>query len=287
MSSFKSIIKQSVSLITLPIGIILLICLSYSLPLGMRDPGLFMDTIKETSAQIFTYRYLSELFVIYQQTNGDYTLKLISASLGITLFSLFIYSYYFPNLKNKTVTRLIRYLEDLESLPVLGIVFFVNWLSVIIYKETSIYLFKTVGTPREPAIIIPLVILSIFPIVFLIKYMTPYIKDVYQSNYFVFAKSLGYPKYKLFFYYFIPNILPFLERILKFIYLEMITIMLFIEIQFNTGGLLTGLRNTQIMPPNSISPQVMVISYLFLLLIPYFIMSILFKLSIFFNLPDY
>lgn len=244
----------------------------------MRNPDLLLEMVKESLVQIFTYRYLSELFVIYQQTNGDYTLKLISASLVITLFSLLVYSYYFPKLKNKTVTRLIRYLEDIESLPVLGIVFFVHWLSVVIYKETSIYLFKTVGTPREPAIIVPLVILSIFPIIFLIKYMTPYIKDVYQSNYFVFAKSLGYPKYKLFFSYVIPNLLPFLENIVKFIYLEMITVMLFIEVQFNTGGLLTGLRNTQIMPPNINSPQVLVISYLFLLLSPYLLMSLLFKL---------
>lgn len=113
--------------------------------------------------------------------------------------------------------------------------------------------------------------------------MTPYIKDVYQSNYFVFAKSLGYPKYKLFFSYVIPNVLPFLENIMKFIYLEMITVMLFIEIQFNTGGLLTGLRDTQLIPSNTTSPQVMVINYLILLLIPYFLMSILFKIIKFFN----
>lgn len=247
----------------------------------MRNPSLFLITIKDTIAQIFTYRYLSELVIIYHQTNGEYTFKLISASLVITLVSLMLYSYYFPKFKNKTITKFTRYLEDIENLPVLGIVFFIHWLSVVIYKETSIYLFKTVGTPREPAIVVPLIILSIFPIVFLIKYMTPYIKDVYQSNYFVFAKSLGYPKYKLFFSYVIPNVLPFLESIMKFIYLEMITVMLFIEIQFNTGGLLTGLRNTQIIPSNS--PQVMVINYLFLLLIPYFLMSILFKILKFFN----
>ena len=164
----------------------------------MRNPDLLLEMVKESLVQIFTYRYLSELFVIYQQTNGDYTLKLISASLAITLFSLLVYSYYLPKLKNKTVTRLIRYLEDIESLPVLGIVFFVHWLSVVIYKETSIYLFKTVGTPREPAIIVPLVILSIFPIIFLIKYMTPYIKDVYLSNYFVFAKSFPFHNSPLF-----------------------------------------------------------------------------------------
>ena len=276
-------IKHSISLITLPIGIILLVCLSYSSPLSMRDPGLLADTIKETFAQIFTYRYLSELVISYHQTNGEYTFKLISASLVITLVSLMLYSYYFPKFKNKTITKFTRYLEDIENLPVLGIVLFIHWLSVVIYKETSIYLFKTVGTPREPAIVVPLIILSVFPIVFLIKYMTPYIKDVYQSNYFVFAKSLGYPKHKLFFSYVIPNVLPFLESIMKFIYLEMIIVMLFIEIQFNTGGLLTGLRNTQIIPSVSNSPQVMVINYLFLLLIPYFLMSILFKVIKFFN----
>ncbi|MEG0443156.1 MAG: peptide transporter [Carnobacterium sp.] len=180
--------------------------------------------------------------------------------------------------------RLIRYLEDIESLPVVGIVLFVHWFSVIIYRATSIYLFKTVGTPREPAIVVPLVILSIFPIVFLIKYMTPYIKDVYRSNYFIFAKSLGYPKCKLFFSYVIPNLLTFLESIMKFIYLEMISVMLFIEIQFNTGGLLTGLRNTQIIPSDH-SPQIMVINYLFLLLIPYLFMSILFKMVKIFSQP--
>lgn len=273
-------------LITLPAGIILLVCLSYSLPLSMGNLVLLVEMIKESVSQIFTYRYLSDLLVIYQQTNGDYTLKLISASLAITLFSLIIYSYYFPKMKNKKVMRLIKYLEDIESLPMLGIVFFVHWLSVVIYKETSIYLFKTVGTPREPAIIIPLVILSIFPIIFLIKYMTPYIKDVYQSNYFVFAKSLGYPKHKLFFTYVIPNLLPFLENIMKFIYLEMITVMLFIEIQFNTGGLLTGLRNTQFIPSDTTSPQTMVISYLFLLLSPYVLMSLFFKAINFFQLKQ-
>lgn len=265
-------------------GIILLVCLSYSLPLSIENPNLLLEMVKESISQIFTYRYLSELFIIYQQTNGDYTLKLISASLAITLFSLLIYSYYFPKMKNKKVMRLIKYLEDIESLPVLGIVFFVHWLSVVIYKETSIYLFKTVGTPREPAITVPLVILSIFPIIFLIKYMTPYIKDVYQSNYFIFATSLGYPKYKLFFSYVIPNLLPFLENIMKFIYLEMITVMLFIEIQFNTGGLLTGLRNTQFIPSDTTSPQTMVISYLFLLLFPYVLMSLFFKTIHFFKL---
>lgn len=281
---FRKIIKQSISLITLPAGIVLLVCLSYSLPFSMRKPGLFLDTVKETVAQIFTYRNFSELSTSYQQVNGYYTLKLISASLGITLFSLIVYSYYFPRLKNKSIMRLIRYLEDIESLPVVGIVLFAHWFSVIIYKATSIYLFKTVGTPREPAIVVPLVILSIFPIVFLIKYMTPYIKDVYRSNYFIFAKSLGYPKYKLFFSYVIPSLLIFLESIIKFIYLEMISVMLFIEIQFNTGGLLTGLRNTQIMPSNH-SPQIMVINYLFLLLIPYLFMSILFKMVKIFSQP--
>ncbi|EDP68913.1 possible oligopeptide transport system permease [Carnobacterium sp. AT7] len=275
--------KQTILLITLPAGIILLVSLSYSLPLNIGNLKLLLEMVKESIIQIFTYQYLSDLFITYQHTNGGYTLKLISASLAITLFSLLIYSYYFPKMKNKTVLRLIRYLEDIESLPVLGIVFFVHWLSVVIYKETSIYLFKTVGTPREPAIIIPLVILSIFPIIFLVKYMTPYIKDVYQSNYFVFAKSLGYPKYKLFFSYVIPNLLPFLENIMKFIYLEMITVMLFIEIQFNTGGLLTGLRNTQFIPSNTTSPQTMVISYLFLLLFPYVLMSLFFRTIHFFN----
>lgn len=248
----------------------------------MSKPGLLVDTIKNTLAQIFTYRNVSELSTVYQQANGSYTMKLISTSLVITLFSLGIYSYVFPNLKNKTVTRLIRYLEDIESLPVVGIVLFIHWFSVVIYKATSIYLFKTVGTPREPAVVVPLVILSIFPIIFLIKYMTPYIKEVYQSHYFVFAKSLGYPKHKLFFSYVIPNLLTFLESIMMFIYLEMITVMLFIEIQFNTGGLLTGLRNTQIMPAEH-SPQIMVINYLFLLLLPYLFMTILFKVVNIFN----
>lgn len=276
-------IKQFISLITILIGIVLLVCLSYLLPLSIEDLGLLITSFKDTIAQIFTYHYLSELWVIYHQTNGAYTLYLISASLAITLFSLLLYSYYFPKFKNRTIVKITRFLEDIEGLPVVGVVFFIHWFSIVIYKETSIYLLRTVGTPNEPALFFPLFILSVFPIVFLIKYMTPYIKMIYQSNYFIFAKSLGYPKPKLFFSYVIPNLLPFLETIMKFIYLEMITVMLFIEIQFNTGGLLTGLRNTQIMPPSINSPQLMVISYLFLLLIPYFLMSILFETVNIFN----
>jgi len=268
-----------VSLISVPLGIIFIVCLSYSLPLSMRNPSLFWNLMKETMTQLFTYSNIMELPKLYQQTNGSYTLKLISVSLVLTICLLVLYSYFFPNLKNKTVVKFIQSLEDLESLPVVGIVLFIHWFSVVIYKETSFYLFKTVGTPREPAIVVPLIILTIFPIIFLIKYMTPYIKDVYQSNYVIFAKSLGYSRKKLFISYVIPNLVSFLENMIKFIYLEMITVMLFIEIQFNTEGLLTGLRNTQIMPATH-SPQIIVINYLFLLLIPYVFISLFFKLRI-------
>lgn len=243
----------------------------------MRQPGLLRNTVQETLSQLFTYSNIIKLSTTYQQTNGSYTIKIISISLILTIFLFILYSYLFPKFKNKTVVKLIEYLEDIEGLPVVGIVLFVHWISVIMYKATSIYLFKTVGTPREPAIVVPLFIVSIFPIIFLIKYMTPYIKDIYQSNYFIFAKSLGYPNHKLFFSYVIPNLLTFLESIIKFIYLEMITVMLFVEIQFNTGGLLTGLRNTQTMP-TEYSPQLIVINLLFLLLIPYLFMSFSFKL---------
>ena len=267
------------SLISIPTGIIFIVCLSYSLPLSMRNPSSFWNLMKETLTQLFSYSNIMELPKIYQQTNGNYTLKLMSISLVLTISLLALYSYFFPNLKNRTVLKFIQCLEDIESLPVVGIVLFTHWFSVVIYKETAFYLFKTVGTPREPAIYVPLIILSIFPIIFLIKYMTPYIKDVYQSNYFIFAKSLGYSRNKLFISYVIPNLLSFLENMLKFIYLEMITVMLFIEIQFNTGGLLTGLRDTQIMPATH-SPQIIVINYLFLLLIPYVLMNLLFKLRL-------
>lgn len=243
----------------------------------MRGNDLLWNTSIETMEQLFTYANFLDLSTTYQQINGSYTFEIIGMSLSITLFLLVFYTYFFPKFKNRTIKKMIDYLEDSESLPVVGVVLSIHWFSVMIYKATSIYLFKTVGTPREPAVVVPLFIVSIYPLIFLIKYMTPYIKDSYQSNYFIFAQSLGYSKFKLFFSYVIPNLFPFLERIIKFIYLEMITVMLFIEIQFNTGGLLTGLRNTQIMPAE-FKPQLMVINFLFLLLLPYLIMSILFKL---------
>ncbi|WP_414839546.1 peptide transporter [Carnobacterium sp. TMP28] len=261
----------------MPFGIILLVCLSYSLPLSTSGSDLSWNMIIETIKQLFTYTNFLNLSTAYQQVNGSYTFEIIAMSLGITLFFFILYAYFFPKFKNKTIKKMIDYLEDTESLPIVGVVLFIHWFSVMIYKATSIYLFKTVGTPREPAVVVPLVSVSIYPLVFLINYMTPYIKDVYQSNYFIFAKSLGYSSSKLFFSYVIPNLFSFLERILAIIYLEMITVMLFIEIQFNTGGLLTGLRNTQRIPAESY-PQLMVINFLYLLLLPYFIMSMLIKL---------
>lgn len=134
--------------------------------------SLFWNLIKETMTRLFSYSNIMELPKLYQQTNGNYTLKLISVSLLLTICLLALYTYFFPNLKNKTIVKFIQSLEDIESLPVVGIVFFIHWFSVIIYKETSFYHFKTVWTPREPAIVVPIIILSIFLVIFLIKYMT-------------------------------------------------------------------------------------------------------------------
>ena len=134
---------------------------------------------------------------------------------------------------------------------------------------------NTIGTASQPVIFVPFLIVTIFPTIFLIKYMTPFIKDCYQSNYFLFARSLGYTNLFLFLRYTVPNLVRPLESIIGMIYLEMISVMVFIELQFNTGGILTKIQSIFEFPTNNAALDTF--SYLCTLWLPYIVVKFIFK----------
>lgn len=269
MNICSSIFKYIVSLVLIVFGLLAFISYSFNLIL---ENG---TSIQQNFESLFTLSFWKFTFGHYWNFSENYSLFLISISLFSALLLFLSYAFFYRFFSLKFLKNLHYILDLIENLPVVAIVIFLQWSFIQIYKLTQIRLLNTIGTASQPVIFVPFLIVTIFPTIFLIKYMTPFIKDCYQSNYFLFARSLGYTNLFLFLRYTVPNLVRPLESIIGMIYLEMISVMVFIELQFNTGGTLTKIQSIFEFPTNNAALDTF--SYLCTLWLPYIVVKFIFK----------
>lgn len=269
MSLYRYIFRSFISTLLYFLVLIGFTCFFYSASqLDSNWITLFKSAIVSLLSPIFWI----DFYKVYKNSGLDYTLKIIISSLTFILLLFLGYAFSYRFFKNRHILFLNRFLSNLEMLPIVTLVLFLQWGFISLYKVTGYHLLTVISTPRQPVFFVPFLILSLFPFVFIINFMSSHIRDAYQSNYFLFAKSIGLTNDKLFFLYIIPNLVGPLEMIIGLVYLEMISVMIFIELQFNTGGIMTELYMTLI---NFETPKshIYISAFLIILLIPYFFLK--------------
>ncbi|MEG2872980.1 ABC transporter permease subunit [Carnobacterium sp.] len=275
MKFSKSLIKQSLYSFLLILGVIALVC--YFLNANQLDSN-FTVSFQQTIQHLLSFSFWQLFFQNYQTTGQNYTLLLISSSLLFVALFFISYAYFYRFLKIKQLHFLQNFFANLETLPVVTLVLFLQWSFISLHKATGLRLLTTIGTPRQPIFLVPFFILTIFPCIFLINYLTPYIKEAYHSDYFLFARSLGFSHSRLFVTYLLPNLIRPLKSVIGIVYLEMVSVMIFIELQFNTGGLITSLYRTLLDFSRPQDAYVFISAYLLVLLLPYVVLKTGFNL---------
>ncbi|WP_088292688.1 ABC transporter permease subunit [Bacillus mycoides] len=171
-----------------------------------------------------------------------------------------ILAFYFPT---RIQSLILKTLHVLESLPDLFFVVCVQLFVIWIYKNTNLLVTVPFSTMQEKTYLLPILTLSILPIIFLYKISLLNYKDELQKDYVNVAVAKGLTPLYILFKHVLVNALLSIFYNAKSIFLFMISNMIVLEYLFNSYGLFKFLIMHQ-------TPEIITISIL-ILTIPFYL----------------
>ncbi|MFD1738768.1 ABC transporter permease subunit [Bacillus salitolerans] len=164
------------------------------------------------------------------------SLKYLSLSILVSFVSSIIFTYSIMLLPVKIKKRIKMCFFILESLPDLFVILSLQSLVIWMYKKTGILLFQTVSTFGDEAFMIPLLVLSFLPTVYMTRYLLLSFEDEYESLYVELARGKGLTKLELLVKHIFRNAFASFIFHFKTIFWFTISNLLMIEIILNING---------------------------------------------------
>ena len=138
--------------------------------------------------------------------------------------------------------RLRGYLKGLffliESLPDIFVILLVQLGVIWIYKQTDLLLFNVTSGFDEKAIVLPILILSLLPSVYIYKYLLLSFEEEEEKSYVVLAKGKGIDGYTILLVHMFRNAMVSLFNHFKGIFLFTLANLLMLELIFDINGLM-------------------------------------------------
>jgi peptide/nickel transport system permease protein len=207
-------------------------------------PMEYFEQIRITVTQIFnlnktTYytngldiALLPELLKVYPQS--------ITYLIGGLIFSLLvgiIFSILYMLLPSLVRTAIRRVILAIESLPDVFIILLVQLTVIWVYKNTGLLMFNIVNVYQTKAYFLPILAISILPLLYVIKYLILTMEEESQKIYVEFAKGKGLNNIYILIVYLLKNIAAQLFGQLKTIFWILLSNLLMLEIIFNIYGI--------------------------------------------------
>lgn len=166
---------------------------------------------------------------------------IIVASFVISIVVAMITTYIF-SLGSQLFKKIISgFLFVLESMP--------DVLIILLSIQFFIWLFKATGVSvgiyefgGETVYLLPILVLSAIPTIFLFKYMTVSIAEEKGKDYYLLSKARGFGESYIFFIHLFRNTLITLVQYYKSIFLYMISSLLILEIILRLNGIMTFVK---------------------------------------------
>lgn len=161
-------------------------------------------------------------------------LYLISSSFFAVLISTFVGTWQGRS-KHGWLKDILGFLS---AIPDFILILLLQMGVAIIYESTGIRVAKAASMSTEnPAILLPLITLTLIPTVYLIRTLSEHTYDELTENYILTARSKGMGKIYILFRHALRNILPFLKADLHKVVAIMIGNLFIVEYLFNIRGL--------------------------------------------------
>ncbi|MBM6618796.1 ABC transporter permease subunit [Bacillus suaedaesalsae] len=210
------------------------------------DYELYWQSIMNTAKGLIhvkDWTYLNEvswekpLFPIFQEVYLNTLLYLGIALLASFIFAIF--NTYLIMLLSSRIRRKVKFIFFvIESLPDLFIIISLQMFVIWFFKKTDILLFNIVSSFGEEAFLLPLIVLSFLPTIYMTRYLLLSFEDEYQSLYVELARGKGLTKTAILFVHIFRNAYASFVYHYKTIFWFTLSNLVIIEIVLNVNGLL-------------------------------------------------
>lgn len=207
------------------------------------------------------YPLFPELFPSYM-----YSILILGSAFLLAL-SVTVMMGYMYMVTGSTTKRIIKsILGVLESVPDVMTILIVQLLVIWIFKMTGFLPFRVLSINENRAYFLPILCLSILPIVQLLKFFLLQLEEEWQKGYIEVAYGKGLSSHYIVWVHVMRNVFFHLLNHIKTIYLFMLSNLLILESMFNTQGIMNILKYN-----SGGNPAVSAIC-LILMYIPFFIL---------------
>lgn len=129
------------------------------------------------------------------------------------------------------------FVDFVGSLPDFVIVLLLQFIIVLIAKETGVVLFEVATlSADDPAIVLPLLAMIIIPANYMIRNVAMQMKLTFAEDYIANAKAKGLGKLYIIFYHGLPNVLPYIKGDLHKLMGIVMGNLFIVEYLFNNKG---------------------------------------------------
>lgn len=159
----------------------------------------------------------------------------VSVSLSIVIVLSFIFGIWLWKKSEKWVNSILGFVG---FIPDFILVLLLQILVTYIYKQTGMRVAKVASLSlEEPAILLPILTLTILPLLYLVRSLNDRTFEVASEDYILTAVSKGLTKRQIYLYHVTSNVLPFLKADIYKIVGTTTANLFIIEHLYNTRGL--------------------------------------------------
>lgn len=222
--------------------------------------GAYFSHIQDTIALIFSgeaIQYYSRggEWLLFPEFLDAYILSMqyLIISLFIALvvaILLTIMTMLLPHHKRKLPKA---FLFILESLPDIFIILIAQIAVIWVYQKTEILLFNIVGGFGENAIMLPVLVLSLLPALYIYKYLLLSFEDEEKLLYVELARGKGLNQSRILLIHILRNSIFTVFNHFKGIFLFALANLLMLEIIFNIRGFMTFIFENGVLNPEIIT----------------------------------
>lgn len=237
----------------------------------------YFNHVLDTASMVFTFSNFEYFAGIYWPLFPDFfeAIKLsmiyLVSALIIALIVSITLSTLIMTTKRKHRNLFKGMIFVIETLPDLFIILVLQIGVIWFYKKTGLVLFNITSSYGEPAIALPILCLSILPIVYMMKYLLLSFEDEERKQYVEFAKGKGVSQIRILFTHMFRNALFTFMNHFKTIFWFTLSNLLMLEIIFNIRGM-----SNFIWQNGALNPEILTITLL-ILFIPFFIIFTVMK----------
>lgn len=181
------------------------------------------------------------------------SMQYLIASLAIALvvaFLLTIATMSFPSHKRK-LPKAILFI--LESLPDIFIILLTQIAIIWIYSKTEILLFNITSGFGENAVLLPIIVLSLLPALYIYKYLLLSFEDEEELLYVELARGKGLNRSRILLIHIFRNSILTLFNHFKGIFLFALANLLMLEIIFEINGFMTFIFENGVLNPEIVT----------------------------------